>query len=212
MLIRRKSSTDDEYHHEDLLRNFEVITSANGVGLSSNVYDAFVNAQYVANNARIAQPVVCYKAMSEPGLLTGSGGRGVVVPSRGFQVMGKKPAPAKKHPCKKAPKRGPIKISNCISMYGICMQNAESAFHDCLTLLGFAFAAALALCSGPCAGIFATDGAMSPECATCLKKFGVSLGIGLIGCLGGRTLDENNCVALRNHCFKTGYWHRDDTI
>ncbi len=99
MLIRRKSSTDDEYHHQDLLGNFGVITGANGGVLWSNVYDAFVNAQYVANNARIAQPVVCYKAMSEPGLLTGSGGRGVVVPSRGFQVMGKKPAPAKMQAC-----------------------------------------------------------------------------------------------------------------
>ncbi len=39
--------------------------------------------------------------MSEPGILTGSGGRGVVVPSRGFQVTGKKPAPVKKQPCKK---------------------------------------------------------------------------------------------------------------
>ncbi len=99
MLIRRKSSTDDEYHHVDLLGGFGVITGATGAVLSSNVYDAFVNAQYVANNARIAQPVVCYKAMSEPGLLTGSGGRGVVVPSRGFQVMGNKPAPVKKQAC-----------------------------------------------------------------------------------------------------------------
>ena len=81
MLIRRKSSTDDEYHHEDLLGVFGVIIGANGAVLSSNVYDAFVNALYVTDNARIAQPVVCYKAMSEPGLLTGSGGQGVVVPS-----------------------------------------------------------------------------------------------------------------------------------
>ena len=80
---------------------------ANAAVLSSNVYDAFVSARYVANNARIAQPIVCYIAMSEPGLLTGSGGRGVLVPSRGFQAMGKKPGPAKKHPCKK-PSQGAI--------------------------------------------------------------------------------------------------------
>ncbi len=41
MLIRRKSSTDDEYHHEDPLGNFGVITGANAAVLSSNVYDAF---------------------------------------------------------------------------------------------------------------------------------------------------------------------------
>ncbi len=93
MLIRRKSSTDDEYHHEDPLGNFGVITGATGAVLWSKLYDAFVNAQYVANNARIAQPIVWYKPLNEPGLLTGSGGRGVVVPSRGFQVLGIKPVP-----------------------------------------------------------------------------------------------------------------------
>ena len=41
MLIRRKSSTDDEYHHEDVLGVFGVITGASGEVLSSNVYDAF---------------------------------------------------------------------------------------------------------------------------------------------------------------------------
>ena len=41
MLIRRKSSTDDEYHHADVLGVFGVITGATGVVLSSNVYDAF---------------------------------------------------------------------------------------------------------------------------------------------------------------------------
>ncbi len=86
-------------HRGEPLGICSVITGANAAVLSSNVYDAFVSARYVANNARIAQPIVCYKAMSEPGLLTGSGGRGVVVPSRGFQVMGKKPAPTKKKGC-----------------------------------------------------------------------------------------------------------------
>ncbi len=41
MLIRRKSSADDEYHHVDLLGVFGVITGAHGAVLSSDVYDAF---------------------------------------------------------------------------------------------------------------------------------------------------------------------------
>ncbi len=101
MLIRRKSATDDEYHHEDPLGAFGVITGANGAVLSSNVYDAFMGMQYVQGVSKTTQPATCYIAMSEPSILTGSGGRGVVVPSRGFQVMGKKPAPAKKHRCGK---------------------------------------------------------------------------------------------------------------
>ncbi len=76
---------------------FGVITGASGAVLSSNVYDSFMGMQYVQGVSKTTQPATCYKAMSEPGLLTGSGGRGVVVPSRGFQVMGKTVAPAKKH-------------------------------------------------------------------------------------------------------------------
>ena len=41
MLIRRKSSTDDEYHHEDPLGVCGVITGSNGAVLSSNVTDRF---------------------------------------------------------------------------------------------------------------------------------------------------------------------------
>ena len=44
-------------------------------------------------------PAKCYVAMSEPSILTGSGGRGVVVPSRGFQVMGNKPSPMSGDAC-----------------------------------------------------------------------------------------------------------------
>ena len=103
MLIRRKSATDDEYHHEDPLAVFGVITGANGGVLSSNVYDAFVAQQYEQGVSKTTQPATCYKAMSEPVLLTGSGGRGVVVRSRGFQVMGKKRSPAKKQACTSHP-------------------------------------------------------------------------------------------------------------
>ncbi len=41
MLIRRKSSTNDEYHHEDPLGVFGVITGASGAVLSSRVYGMF---------------------------------------------------------------------------------------------------------------------------------------------------------------------------
>ena len=42
MLIRRKiTNLNDEYHHEDLLGNFGVITGANGSVLGSRVYDMF---------------------------------------------------------------------------------------------------------------------------------------------------------------------------
>ncbi len=51
MLICRKSSTDDEYHHEDPLGNFGVITGANGATLSSNVYDMCHFEQYSLGTA-----------------------------------------------------------------------------------------------------------------------------------------------------------------
>ena len=41
MLIRRKSSTDGEYHHEDVLGVFGVIAGTTAAVLSSNVYDVF---------------------------------------------------------------------------------------------------------------------------------------------------------------------------
>ncbi len=55
--------------------------------------------QYEQGVSKAIQPAICYKALSEPSILTGSGGQGVVVPSRGFQVMGKKSAPTKKQAC-----------------------------------------------------------------------------------------------------------------
>ncbi len=99
MLIRRKSSTDDEYHHEDVLGVFGVITGASGAVLSSNVYDSFMGVQYVQGVSKTTQRATCYKALSEPTILTGNGGRGVVIPSRGFQVMGKHPAPLSANGC-----------------------------------------------------------------------------------------------------------------
>ena len=87
---------------------FGVITGANAATLSSNVYDAFVAQQYVPVPSK--HPAECFIAMSEPNMLTGSGGRGVVVPSRGFQVMGKKPGPTVAHTC-----------SNSGTLYQGCM-------------------------------------------------------------------------------------------
>ncbi len=47
MLIRQKiTNLNDEYHHEDPLGVFGVITGANGAVLSSNIYDAFDVLQF----------------------------------------------------------------------------------------------------------------------------------------------------------------------
>ena len=97
---------NDEYHHVDPVGMFGVLTDASGNVLRSYVFDAFSDApykrQYVGESfpSQSNHAGTCQTALTEPGILTGSGGRGVVVPRRGFQVMGKKPGPAKKHPCK----------------------------------------------------------------------------------------------------------------
>ncbi len=138
MLRRRKSSTDDEYHHEDPLGVFGVITGANGAVLSSYVYDAFMGMQYVPLPSK--HPAKCYLAMSEPNMLTGSGGRGVVVHSRGFHVMGNQPAPVKKHPCK-------------IDWYKDCMDTCKSDYdQDKMIDEG-----ELAFLTGLCLGSLGTD-------------------------------------------------------
>ena len=71
MLIRRKSSTDDEYHHEDLLGNFGVITGATGAVLSRNVYDAFMEVQYLGNPVTSPCVTISLRKMTTS-LLTGS--------------------------------------------------------------------------------------------------------------------------------------------
>ncbi len=116
-----QDSTDDEYHHEDPLGVFGVITGASGAVLSSNVYDSFMAHQYVPVPSK--HPAKCYIAMSEPSLLTGSGGRGAVVPNRGFQVMGNKPAPVKKQACASHP------ILDCLD----CCLKAGSDWVYCAT-------------------------------------------------------------------------------
>ena len=124
--------------------------------------------EYVANNARIAQPVVCYKAMSEPGLLTGSGGRGVVVPSRGFQVMGKKPAPVHDHACSEhveknilcilfgidCPKKKITEPKSCTDAghVALCEQCLSDLYQECLKQSGMSLKcyAILRSCQGVC--------------------------------------------------------------
>ena len=51
MLLRRKSTADDEYHHADTVGVYGVITGANGAVMSSSVYDAFIAPQYVQGGA-----------------------------------------------------------------------------------------------------------------------------------------------------------------
>ncbi len=156
MLIRRKSSTDDEYHHEDPLGVFSVITGANAATLSSNVYDAFMGMQYVQGVSKTTQPATCFKAMSEPNMLTGNGGKGMVVPSRGFQVMGKQPVPVKKHQCKAAKKyhhKSPCdtlwcRLRHCIAddllgAAGGCLAGLLGASISCQTCLAAAVSACL---------------------------------------------------------------------
>ncbi len=184
VLMRGKSSTDDEYHHEDPLGVFGVITGANATTLSSNVYDAFVAQQYVANNARIAQPIVCYKTLSEPGLLIGNGGRGVVVPSRGFQVMGKKPVPVMKHPCKPAHHTG----HHGLPWHTIIACLAEGIVEELANCIRFILANASSACLA-CLGAALIGCIAAPE--ACAGDIGVFLDLceldacdsGLLSCL-----------------------------
>ena len=83
----------------------------------------------MANNARIAQPVVCYKAMSEPGLLTGSGGRGGVVSSRGFQVVGKKPAPISGDACSGAGGETKIAVGTAAWSLELALPCGDASMH-----------------------------------------------------------------------------------
>ncbi len=112
MLIRRRSITDDEYQHEYLLGVFGAITGAAGAVLSSNVYDAFMGMQYKQGVSKTTQPAICYKALSEPSILTGSGGRGVVVPIRCFQELGNR-RPSVKMPPQTAVQCGSQIVLDC---------------------------------------------------------------------------------------------------
>ena len=204
MLIRRKSSTDDEYHHEDPLGVFGVITGANAAVLSSNVYDAFMGMQYVQGVSKTTQPAICYKALSEPSILTGSGGQGVVVPSRGFQVMGKKSSPAKKQPCKK-PTRGPHDTAQCNGLYNACMKTGLG--QGGVAIYGIITGAAGIACTAICLGTPLTAGALAPACALCLELLvGGDLGEVLI-CIIQIHRRDSNCAQHLQYCYQTGWWN-----
>ncbi len=203
MLIRRKSATDDEYHHEDSLGVFGVITGATGAVLDSNVYDAFMAQQYVPVPSK--HPAKCFIAMSEPNMLTGSGGRGVVVPSRGFQVMGKKPAPAKKHACK-INKHGPYAHSDCVSMYATCMATANSVDSNCLQTVMINGGLLTLVCAAVCGAAFGTAGILGPVCAACLIALGGTTGPATQECKKQFQQDSDRCESLQKSCMATGYW------
>ncbi len=83
MLIRRKSSTDDEYHHQDLLGNFGVITGANAAVLSSNVYDAFDVLQFAGES--VLTKYISHSLRTMPDALV-IGGTSIIVSSRNIQL------------------------------------------------------------------------------------------------------------------------------
>ncbi len=203
ILIRRKSSTDDEYHHEDVLGVFGVITGASGAVLSSNVYDAFMEMRYAQSVSKTTQPATCYKAMSEPGILTGSGGRGVVVPSRGFQVMGNKPAPVKKQAWKKSAKLTP---AQCLDLYGWCIKDAASKEQECLQGLGIIEATIIGACRYACTAALAPESVMTIGCAFCLGA-GDAIGVvGLITCWLNGALDRMHGRQKPTNCLAKGQW------
>ncbi len=72
MLIRRKSSTDDEYHHEDPLGNFGVITGANAAVLSSNVYDWFGIDRYLDGPSMTNERKIMTRDLGDGLMLIGS--------------------------------------------------------------------------------------------------------------------------------------------
>ena len=125
---------------------FGVLTDASGNVLRNYVYDAFSGApykrQYVGESfpSQSNHTGSCQSALSEPGITTGSGGRGLVVPSRGFQVMGNKPAPAKKQAYK-------------VDWYKDCMDTCKSDYNDDKQI----DLRELAFLSGMCLGSSGTD-------------------------------------------------------
>ncbi len=50
MLLRRKSTTDDEYHHADTVGVYGVITGANGAVMSSSVYDVLMYREFLSGS------------------------------------------------------------------------------------------------------------------------------------------------------------------
>ncbi len=196
MLIRRKSSTDDEYHHEDMLGVFGVITGASGAVLSSNVYDSFMGMQYVQGVSKTTQPATCYIAMSEPGILTGTGRRGVVVPSRGFQVMGKKPTPVKKQPCKKKAPGSGNNGNGHVPWWMYCFTKAGIPGGVGMEVGGGSLDAACLIClAGTAAACVIAPEFCAPLLYECTESCGANFIGALLGWLGGYLLGWLDCLA-----------------
>jgi hypothetical protein len=79
MLVRRKSSTDDEYHHEDPLGVFGVITGANAAVLSRRVYDSFYEMRFVLGTSYSQYITTQTRSLSETGFTTSAAAVPVVV-------------------------------------------------------------------------------------------------------------------------------------
>ncbi len=157
MLIRQKiTNLNDEYHHVDPVGMFGVLTDASGNVLRSYVFDAFSDApykrQYVGESfpSQSNHTGTCQTALSEPGLLTGNGGRGVVVPSRGFQVMGKKPVPTPPYACLTAPKHD---IGNCSIDFSSCNSWCPIEAAACFAVMTIGAGICIASCTEESAGL-----------------------------------------------------------
>ncbi len=184
-----------------LLNSMLTVPMATGAVLSSNVYDSFMAHQYVPVPSRYRAKG--FIAVSEPGLLTGSGGRGVVVPSRGFQVMGNKPAPVKKQAWKKSAK---LTRAPCLDLYGWCMKDAASKEQECLQGLGIIEATIIGACRYACTAALAPEPVMTMGCAFCLGAGGAIGVVGLITCWLNGALDRMHGRQKPANCLAKGQW------
>ncbi len=143
MLIRQKSSTDDEYHHIDMVGMFDIITNQTVSIISNSVFDAFGVERYTTTGTPskaliIAQPVKlaspyngsCLTGMSEPGMQSSPGGGAVSFQARALNTTSKKSKKAK--PCHSS---GVSRASQCQTGYHHCKDLANSAYHGCIGAL-----------------------------------------------------------------------------
>ncbi len=128
MLIRRKSRTDDEYHHEDPLGVFGVITGANGATLSSNVYDAFMSDRYTTNLTGSDMLSVCFRQLDDGTYQVSTDVIHCLIPVRSIIANGKMSTSGTRFPCAK---NLPVKscLDTCLRLGGDWQQCAEMCLH-----------------------------------------------------------------------------------
>ena len=206
-LIRQKiTNLNDEYHHVDPVGMFGVLTDASGNVLRSYVFDAFSDAPYKRQHvgesflSQSNHTGTCQLALSEPSILTGSGGQGVVVPSRGFQVMGKKPGPVKKQSCmKRAPGSGNDGDGHT-PWWVYCFPKAGIGGGFGMIVGGGSFDAGCLICL---AGTAAACAAMPEFCAPllyeCTEWCGANFIGALLGWAGGYPYGWLECLASHYH-------------